>query len=207
MKGCFFLRVEAGSRPGGRGTFLCFAKEKYPKERRPNCLRPLRGNLRRCVCGVRRGTRYALRAALGQPRRVSSRSMRVLRHACHPANTPPQAQPDGGCNTGRCFARPGADEALCARPWGPSAATARDHPVEAGPRSAGFGGSGIALFERSEFSETPPNSSTAGCPERSAGTQTAGRLSFGYFSLAKQRRSTSPAGARPGLRPHRRARQ
>ena len=30
-----FLREEAGSRPGGRGTFLCFAKEKYPKERRP----------------------------------------------------------------------------------------------------------------------------------------------------------------------------
>src|SRR2546428_4544969 len=29
------LRSEAGSRPGGRGTFLCFAKEKYPKERRP----------------------------------------------------------------------------------------------------------------------------------------------------------------------------
>ena len=24
-----------GVRPGGRGTFLCFAKEKYPKERRP----------------------------------------------------------------------------------------------------------------------------------------------------------------------------
>ncbi len=34
------LRVGAGSRPGGRGTFLCFAKEKYPKERRPCCLRP-----------------------------------------------------------------------------------------------------------------------------------------------------------------------
>ena len=28
--------------PGRRGTFLCFAKEKYPKERRPHCLRPLR---------------------------------------------------------------------------------------------------------------------------------------------------------------------
>src|SRR5690606_29195796 len=28
-------RAEAGSRPGGRSTFLCFAKEKYPKERRP----------------------------------------------------------------------------------------------------------------------------------------------------------------------------
>ena len=37
-------RVECGSResPGVRGTFLCFAKEKYPKERRPHCLRPLR---------------------------------------------------------------------------------------------------------------------------------------------------------------------
>ncbi len=30
----------AGSRPGGRGTFLCFAKEKYPKERRPCCACP-----------------------------------------------------------------------------------------------------------------------------------------------------------------------
>ena len=26
---------EPGVRPGGRGTFLCFAKAKYPKERRP----------------------------------------------------------------------------------------------------------------------------------------------------------------------------
>ena len=74
------LRAEAGSRPGGRGTFLCFAKEKYPKERRPCCLRPLRyaagqpGVLR---SGVRRGTRFALRAPLEQPRRVSSRSVGV----------------------------------------------------------------------------------------------------------------------------------
>ncbi|HMP10293.1 MAG TPA: hypothetical protein PKE60_08035, partial [Hydrogenophaga sp.] len=30
----------AGSRPGGRGTFLCFAKEKYPKERRAGCAVP-----------------------------------------------------------------------------------------------------------------------------------------------------------------------
>jgi hypothetical protein len=31
---------QAGSRPGGRGTFLCVAKEKYPKERRPDGLGP-----------------------------------------------------------------------------------------------------------------------------------------------------------------------
>ena len=103
----------------------------------------------------------------------------------------------GRCTTGLCFARPGGDEALCARPWEPSAATARDHPVEAGPRSAGFGGSGIALFERSEFSETPLNPSTAGCPERSAGTQTAGRL-FLLTSFGEAKEVSAPPGAYPG---------
>jgi hypothetical protein len=29
--------IESGSRPRGRATFLCSAKEKYPKERRPGC--------------------------------------------------------------------------------------------------------------------------------------------------------------------------
>jgi hypothetical protein len=29
--------IESGSRPRGRDTFLCSAKEKYPKERRPGC--------------------------------------------------------------------------------------------------------------------------------------------------------------------------
>jgi hypothetical protein len=29
--------IESGSRPRRRATFLCSAKEKYPKERRPGC--------------------------------------------------------------------------------------------------------------------------------------------------------------------------
>ena len=43
----------------------------------------------------------------------------------------------------------------------------------------------------------------AGKPSRAQrrGRRQQGRFSFGYFSLAKQRTSTSPAGARPGLRP------
>ena len=57
--GCFdgvpLLRAEAGSRPGGRGTFLCVAKETYPKERRPRCPCPPRrwrgGSLRCSVLG------------------------------------------------------------------------------------------------------------------------------------------------------------
>ena len=31
---------QAGSRPGGRGTFLCFAKAKYPKEKRAGFVDP-----------------------------------------------------------------------------------------------------------------------------------------------------------------------
>ena len=56
---------------------------------------------------------------------------------------------------------------------------------------------------QSEFHGAPRNRPAAGLPLRNAkGSQTGGRLSFGYFSLAKQRTSTSPAGASPGLRTH-----
>jgi hypothetical protein len=34
------LAGRAGSRPGGRGTFFCFAKRKYPKKRRAGCAVP-----------------------------------------------------------------------------------------------------------------------------------------------------------------------
>ena len=63
--------------------------------------------------------------------------------------------------------------------------------------SASADGSGLALFERSEFSQTPAGLSNAAY-RRSRATNPA-RLSFAYFSLAKQRTSESPAGATPGL--------
>ena len=68
------------------------------------------------------------------------------------------------------------------------------------PRSGGFGGSGLALFERSEFRQTPPNLSTAGCPKRSAGTQVVGAISLSLVSLVRTRESDSPAGATTGQR-------
>ena len=49
------LRPEAGSRPGGRGTFLCLAKEKSPKERRPGWLRPFASLRATCGARVQRG--------------------------------------------------------------------------------------------------------------------------------------------------------
>src|SRR5437867_9489257 len=45
--------------------------------------------------------------------------------------------------------------------------------------------------EADKFLKFPATPSSARCPERSAGTQTAGRLFFGYFLLAKQKKVTS----------------
>ena len=58
---------------------------------------------------------------------------------------------------------------------------------------------GDACLSEASWRRTPARPRSAGCPQRSGGTTNPARLSFGYFSLAKQRRSTSPAGARPGL--------
>ena len=49
-------------------------------------------------------------------------------------------------------------------------------------------GSGPQLFERSEFCGPPPESSTAGFPQRSEGTQTVGVAFLCLLSLAKQRK-------------------
>ncbi|UUZ75733.1 hypothetical protein LP414_29500 [Polaromonas sp. P1(28)-13] len=74
-------------------------------------------------------------------------------------------------------------------------------PVLAGPALLKESGIRAALFEPQASLRGPPLSlSSTGCPERSAGTQTAGRLFFGYFLLAKQKKVTSRR-ATPGLRP------
>ena len=63
------------------------------------------------------------------------------------------------------------------------------------------GCSSAAPKARSEFHGAPRNRHGAGLPRSNAkGSLPVGRLSFGYFSLAKQRTSASPAGATPGLR-------
>jgi hypothetical protein len=95
---------------------------------------------------------------------------------------------------------------------------ARSHPLLTVPRSTGPGVSACRrtraslsglpqLFERSSKNAA----SSAAHPRtehrrllprlRRGGHGQQGRLSFGYFSLAKQRTSTSAAGPRPGLRP------
>mgnify|MGYP001297486678 CR=1 FL=1 len=92
------LRAEAGSRPGGRGTFLCFAKEKYPKERRPPVCDPFaerRGKPAACrLRGAPWNSLCAARAARTATASQFTRHGRFDAHA-HPTTAPPQAQPAG----------------------------------------------------------------------------------------------------------------
>ena len=88
------------------------------------------------------------------------------------------------------------------------------NPFLAVPRSAGRGADGqrsrpascsdpLPLFERrersecSEFGSAAPRPSIAGCPQ---GHGQWGRLFFGYFLLAEQKKVTAPPGAQPGRR-------
>ena len=76
----------------------------------------------------------------------------------------------------------------------PEGESAPARAIEAVPSSAALGGSGLALFERSEFSQTPPNASSAGNREAA---RTPARLFFGYFLLAKQKKVARPPGRDP----------
>ena len=59
-----------------------------------------------------------------------------------------------------------------------------------------------AAQQQSEFHGAPRNRPDAGLPRSEAqGSQTGGRLFFGDFLLAKQKKVTAPPGAHPGTRP------
>ena len=82
------LRAQAGNRPGGRGPFLCLAKEKIPKERRPDCLRPFA--LLRATCGAR------VQRGLARTRLRLRQSQALVRWPLCSS-----AQPDGRLGTSR----------------------------------------------------------------------------------------------------------
>ncbi len=113
-------------------------KESHQRKGDPQSATPaLRSgaHLRRVGCGVRRGTRFALRAPLRQPRRVSSRSMGAA------TPMPPRNRPAAGAaSRGGAAEHPNSQTALraiaalgpaaaargaCAREMGPSEAMAR----------------------------------------------------------------------------------
>ncbi len=170
-------------------TFFCFAKRKSPKKRRPAVWVP------------------ALRS--GQPALLDSgggpqNSLRSNNCGPDPASI--------------CAARPSQDGTIGMQI--PNTKTNKDTPWRV---LVGFGLRYLAAclqppsvcaeerrarrirdrdcLSEASSSETPPGPSTAGCPQRSGGTQAVGSpfFSLGFFGEAKK--SKSPAGATPGLRP------
>ena len=133
---CLRWGREPGCRPGGRGTFLCFAKEKYPKERRPPVCDPFaerRGKPASCrLRGAPWNSLRCVAASFRHPRRVSSRSMGAS------TPMPPRNRPAAGAaSRGGTAEQPTSIRAIaalgpvcaargaCAREMGPSEAKAR----------------------------------------------------------------------------------
>ena len=218
---CLCWGREPGCRPGGRGTFLCFAKEKYPKERRPPVCDPFaerRG--KPASCRLRGAPQNSLRAGALRSNNCgeSVHEARALRRACHPATAPPQAQPAG-------VGQPNIQTA--GQPFGPSLRSAQfAQRVARAPARWGraqrwpewmfcsLRPSGCAEerrvwrirarvclsdAQRRELSETPLNPSTAGCPvAKRRGRRQWGRPFFGSFLSATRKKGTRmPGDSRP----------
>ena len=82
-------------RPAAHLLFLR-RQEKKAKEGDPQSATPaLRygANLRRCACGVRRGTRFAAAQRRSDSHGESDHEAWALRRPCHPATAPPQVCP------------------------------------------------------------------------------------------------------------------
>ena len=213
------LRAEAGSRPGGRGTFLCFAKEKYPKERRPPVCHPFAVRRGKPASGRLRGAPWnslrCVAASFRHPRRVSSRSTRASTRVLTPQ--PPRrrrSQQGVGSRTSiRAIAALGlacAARGACAREMRPSEAKARVDVLPPLPLWMRRGAQGLAdqgsrLSERSETERVRarPRQTRAPqvAPERSAGDADSGvALSLVPFFRRRERKGLA-CRATPGLRP------
>ncbi len=204
------------------GDSLSFASPKESEQRKgdPQSATPaLRygANLRRCACGARRGTRIAAAQRRSDSHGESDHEAWALRRPCHPATTPPQAQPAGGeqpnSHSGRRCARPkkcGALRvALALMSWaersnGPSGCSAptplcmrrgAQRPADQGSR----------LSERSAAQRVRARPRWTRAPQvarsEAQGRRQWGRPFFGDFLSAKRKKVTAPPGAHPGSRP------
>ena len=129
--GCLGGGRGPGLGPAAEVLVLCFAKEKYPKERRPPVCDPfalLRGNLRRGGCGVRRGTHCAASQLRSGNHGESGDEAWALRRPCSPRNRPDAGAASRGWEPARAVALlgPGSRaQAPRAAQVGPSAAKGR----------------------------------------------------------------------------------
>ena len=216
------LMAEAGSRPACESLSFASPKERNQRKGDPTVCVPcasLRGNLR---CSGLAGSRSnSLRfTSLRQSRALIRQTLRSSAH--------PEGQGEPNIHSGFCFVRPSLRSAWRLRPQdeaersnGPNGCPAVrmfgcPTPCWLRLRRGGCGVStrvearvlrqltrrgclNEAATQRSEFHGAPRNRPAAGLPLRTAkGSQTGGRLFFGDFLLAKQKKVTRmPGDSRP----------
>ena len=217
---CFDSLWCAFSQGGGRVSprraryFSLLRQRNVPKRKAIHSLRPLRGK----PASVRlRGAPWnslcAARAARTTTASQLTRHARTDAHA-HPATAPPQAQPDGiGEGTSKQPFGPSLRSAPHARAQAPRAAHSEPSAAMARVAVGCYTLLGAPAARRgwrirardclsaagASSSETPPAPSTAGCPERSVGTQTAGSPFFWvlFFGGAKNKYLARRGDSRP----------
>ena len=181
-----------------RVTFFCFAKRKSPKKRRPPVCDPFavrRG--KPAACRLRGAPQNSLRAGALRSDNCgeSVHEAWALRRPCSPRNRPAA----GAASRGGAAEHPNSQ-----RPFGPSLRSAA--PAQRGALAPASGG---RAKQRPEwlFGSLCPS----GCAEHrrlprraAAGTQTVGSPFFWVLFFGEAKKSTSPAGATPGLRHHNR---
>ena len=179
-----------GRRPGfaPAGDLLSCARQERRQRNAPRRLRPLRGNLRRGACGVRRITHYAAAQLRSDKCGESDHEAGVS------FGTPatPQAPRRRRSQKGWGRVGPSLRSALGSRAQALRAGKpgqAQRWPVwdvgllpllvaPAARRGWRIRARDCLSAAGASLSETPPAPSTAGCPERSAGTQTVGSPFF-----------------------------
>ena len=168
--------VLAGGSPAAT-HFLCFAKESKQRKATPTVCVPfaaLRGSL---WC--------ALQAGSAQTRlRLKQCAALIRLKLCSSAQTQGvgEEQPNSRTAEPQNTEVPGYWLGVL------SVVSDPDSPVLAGPVMCQKSGIRAAhCLSAASLGGPPLFGCSAGCPKRSAGTRTAGRLFFGYFLLAKQK--------------------
>ena len=166
--------------------FFC-AKEKSPKERRPHCLRPSANALGNLRCFALGGVWLnSLRSNNASPDPLSPALLVDATRRGHGSGHP--ARQSRACALGACGAlrhrsRFAGSPSVCAEERSFKWIRARDclsrRRIRAGPH-----------LKRAPQVPVAP----------AKGADSGGGLSFGYFSLATQRKVTAPPGAHPGRR-------
>ena len=169
------------------GDSLSFAS---PKESKPRKSDPTG-----CVPSLRCGQPAVLASSGVSLKLASLKQSRALIRWPLRSSAHPEGNPQADIHTGHCCARPSLRIARGLRPGGVGRAKRRPVWMSACGFPSGCAEERrfwrirarvcLSDAKRREFSETPAKLSTAGCPQRSEGTQPVGSLFLGLLSFGE----------------------